>query len=151
MKLDEGDLEMAGQLAAHAVSVWEAAEAAGYEEADVNTIVTALVRLAEICDELNRTTAAEAAYERSLERLEYMLGPDHPEVAEHLGMMANSYKNHAEFEKAEFCYCRALAFAHRFTGPQSLHISHFYNGESLEEVDIVLYVRGRAIRSRRMH
>lgn len=30
-------------------------------------------------------------------------------------------------------------------------ISHFYNGESLEEVDIVLYVRGRAIRSRRMH
>ena len=127
VKLDEGDLEMAGQLAAHAVSVWEAAEAAGYEEADVNTIVTALVRLAEICDELNRTTAAEAAYERSLERLEYMLGPDHPEVAEHLGMMANSYKNHAEFEKAEFCYCRALAFAHRFTGPQSLHISHFYN------------------------
>jgi tetratricopeptide (TPR) repeat protein len=125
VKLDEGDLEMAGQLAAHAVSVWEAAEAAGYEEADVNTIVTALVRLAEICDELNRTTAAEAAYERSLERLEYMLGPDHPEVAEHLGMMANSYKNHAEFEKAEFCYCRALAFAHRFTGPQSLHISHF--------------------------
>ena len=60
VKLDEGDLEMAGQLAAHAVSVWEAAEAAGYEEADVNTIVTALVRLAEICDELNRTTAAEA-------------------------------------------------------------------------------------------
>ena len=127
VKLDEGDLEMAGQLAAHAVSVWEAAEAAGYEEADVNTIVVALVRLADICDELNRTTAAEAAYERSLERLEYMLGPDHPEVAEHLGMMANSYKNHAEWEKAEFCYCRALAFAHRFTGPQSLHISHFYN------------------------
>ena len=127
VKLDEGDLEMAGQLAAHAVTVWEAAEAAGYEEADVNTIVVALVRLADICDELNRTTAAEAAYERSLERLEYMLGPDHPEVAEHLGMMATSYKNHAEWEKAEFCYCRALAFAHRFTGPQSLHISHFYN------------------------
>ena len=77
VKLDEGDLEMAGQLAAHAVSVWEAAEAAGYEEADVNTIVTALVRLAEICDELNRTTAAEAAYERSLERLEYMLSLIH--------------------------------------------------------------------------
>ena len=56
-----------------------------------------------------------------------MTGPDHPEVAEHLGTMAASYKNHAEWEKAEFCYCRALAFAHRFTGPQSLHISHFYN------------------------
>ena len=41
VKLDEGDLEMAGQLAAHTVSVWEAAEAAGYEEADVNTIVVA--------------------------------------------------------------------------------------------------------------
>jgi len=29
--------------------------------------------------------------------------------------MAASYKAHGEWEKAEFCYCRALAFAHRFT------------------------------------
>ena len=127
VKREDGDVEQAGQLAAHAVSVWEAAEAAGYEEADVKTLVAALVTLAEICELLNRTTAAEAAYERALERLEYMLGPDHPEVAEHLGVMATSYKNHGEWEKSEFCYCRALAFAHRFTGPHSLHISHFYN------------------------
>jgi hypothetical protein len=85
VKREEGNVEQAGQLAAHAVSVWEAAEAAGYEEADVKTLVAALVNLAEICELLNRTTTAEAAYERSLERLEYMLGPDHPEVAEHLG------------------------------------------------------------------
>jgi tetratricopeptide (TPR) repeat protein/energy-coupling factor transporter ATP-binding protein EcfA2 len=127
VKREEGDMEKAGQLAAHAVSVWEATETAGYEEADVKTLVAALVGLAEMCELLDRTTAAEAAYERALERLEYMLGPDHPEVAEHLSVMAASYKNHGEWEKAEFCYCRALAFAHRFTGPQSLHISHFYN------------------------
>jgi tetratricopeptide (TPR) repeat protein len=127
LKMEEGDVEQAGQLAAHAVTVWEAAEAAGYEEADVDTLVKALVRLAEACEMLDRSTAAEAAYERSLERLEYMLGPDHPEVAEHLGKMAGAYSNHGEWEKAEFCYCRALAFAHRFTGPASLHVSHFYN------------------------
>ena len=127
VKIEQGDVAQAGQLAAHAVSVWEAAEAAGYEEADVETLVRALVRLAETCETLERTTAAEAAYERSLERLEYMLGPDHPEVAEHLGKMASAYSNHGEWEKAEFCYCRALAFAHRFTGPASVHVSHFYN------------------------
>ena len=127
VKIEQGDVAQAGQLAAHAVSVWEAAEAAGYEEADVETLVRALVRLAETCEMLERTTAAEAAYERSLERLEYMLGPDHPEVAEHLGKMASAYSNHGEWEKAEFCYCRALAFAHRFTGPASVHVSHFYN------------------------
>ena len=127
LKMEEGDVEQAAQLAAHAVTVWEAAEAAGYEEADVDTLVKALVRLAEACEMLDRSTSAEAAYERSLERLEYMLGPDHPEVAEHLGKMGGAYSNHGEWEKAEFCYCRALAFAHRFTGPASLHISHFYN------------------------
>ena len=127
VKMETGDAEQAGQLAAHAVSVWEAAEAAGYEEADVSTLVEALTRLAEVCEVLDRTVAAEAAYERALERLEYMLGPDHPEVAEHLGKMGGAYAAHGEWEKAEFCYCRALAFAHRFSGPSSLHISHFYN------------------------
>ena len=127
VKMEAGEAEQAGQLAAHAVSVWEAAEAAGYEEADVATLVEALTRLAEVCEVLDRAVAAEAAYERALERLEYMLGPDHPEVAEHLGKMGGAYAAHGEWEKAEFCYCRALAFAHRFTGPASLHISHFYN------------------------
>ena len=127
VKREEGDHEQAGQLAAHAVSVWEAAEAAWYEEADVTTLVEALVRLSDVCEELNRGSPAEAALERALERLEYMLGPDHPEVAQHLGKMAASYKAHGEWEKSEFCYQRALDFAHRFTGPQSLHISHFYN------------------------
>ena len=127
VKMESGDAEQAGQLAAHAVSVWEAAEAAGYEEADVATMVQALTRLAEACEVLDRPQAAEAAYERALERLEHMLGPDHPEVAEHLGKMGGAYAAHGEWEKAEFCYCRALAFAHAFTGPMSLHISHFYN------------------------
>ena len=127
VKMETGEVEQAGQLAAHAVSVWEAAEAAGYEEADVATLVESLTRLAEACEVLDRSVAAEAAYERALERLEYMLGPDHPEVAEHLGKMGGAYMAHCEWEKAEFCYCRALAFAHRFTGPCSLHISHFYN------------------------
>ena len=127
VKMDTGEAEQAGQLAAHAVSVWEAAEAAGYEEADVATLVEALTRLAEVCEVLDRAAAAETAYERALERLEYMLGPDHPEVAEHLGKMGRAYAAHGEWEKAEFCYCRALAFAHRFSGPVSLHISHFYN------------------------
>ena len=127
VKMETGEAEQAGQLAAHAVSVWEAAEAAGYEEADVATLVEALTRLAEVCEVLGRAVAAEAAYERALERLEYMLGPDHPEVAEHLGKMGGAYAAHGEWEKAEFCYCRALAFAHRFSGPASLHISHFYN------------------------
>jgi len=122
------DLEGAGQYHAQACAIWEAAEQAGFEEAKVTVVSQALVRLAASCDELNRVEDAERAYERSLERLEQMFGPDHPEVTELLAVMASSYRMHGEWQKAEFCYCRALAFAHRFYGPSSIPVSYYYNG-----------------------
>ena len=56
-----------------------------------------------------------------------MLGPDHPEVALQMKLMANSYKAHGEWQKSEFCFCRAMSFDHKFFGNTTIHLALAYN------------------------
>ena len=126
-KRDGGNPKDSLELYVKGVALWEASEQAGYEGEDPTAVVRALCGLAGVCEVLNQCAEAEHAFEKSLEKLEAILGPDHPEVSEHLSAMAMSYQAHGEFMKSEFCFCRTLTFDHRFYSSRSLPVLRCYS------------------------
>ena len=125
-KMQLGDFAGVEDALDEQLHILEAAEEAGLIS-DASKIVETMNKLAEVFEEQNRLKEAESTYESALDRLEQMLGPDHPEVALQMKLMANSYKAHGEWQKSEFCFCRAMSFDHKFFGNTTIHLALAYN------------------------
>ena len=103
VKMEAGEAEQAGQLAAHAVSVWERRRRRGTRRQTSRR----WWRRSRGWRRCGCWTARSPRRRRTSARsgLEYMLGPT-PRWRSTSARWA-AYAPHGEWEKAEFCYCRA--------------------------------------------
>ena len=86
-------------------SVWDALDAAG-----LNEQATQLYNQ-------GRYSEAIPLAQRELAIREKTLGPDHPDVAQSLNLLANLYDAQGNYADAEFLYQRSLAIREKSLGP----------------------------------
>jgi len=121
-----GRAEESCDLYKSGTALWAASEQRNLVTESSWKYASSFTDLAEAQEELGRCSEAEKSHEGGLDRLEAMLGPDHPAVVEQLVTMGQAYKDHGEWQKSEFCYSRALTFFHQFYGSDSVPLAQTY-------------------------
>jgi tetratricopeptide (TPR) repeat protein len=80
------------------------------------------MRAASLSGEGDHQRAAEAG-KQALELAEKNLGPDHPDVADSLHILAEIYRSQGEYAQAEPLYKRSLAIAEKALGPDDPYVA----------------------------
>lgn len=96
---------------------------------------------------------ARLLYQRALSIYEQTLGPDHPQIAFPLNILANLYRNQGRFEEAEPLYRRALAIRRQQRGDQHIEtaisladFARLHELRNQPELALALYQQALSIR-----
>jgi len=82
--------------------------------------------------------------ERALSIRERELGPDHPEVASSLFVLANIYDGRGDYARTEPLYLRALEIREKALGPDHISVSQILNNMGVVYIDRGEYAKAQA-------
>jgi tetratricopeptide (TPR) repeat protein len=98
--------------------------------------------------EHGRYTQAEPLLERALAIREKALGPEHPDVAASLDILAGLYDDQARYAQAKPLYRRALAIRRKALSPEHPHLATSFNNLAILCCNLGRHARAKALHQR---
>jgi CHAT domain-containing protein/tetratricopeptide (TPR) repeat protein len=153
IELSQGRLQDAERSLKEALSLHDEAARAGPQTPDARLIhMFALMQLSGLFQQSDRYKEAGVLAERVLSVTEEVLGPDHPNVAAQLEVLATMYALQGRLADAEAPRKRALAINERAYGPEHQSVGgslqglgHLYRLQQRNDEALPLLLRGLAI------